>query len=153
MHCLQEVVELLIDVLVRPESQPPPDNIDSSSPLCPTSSDFSQVGLGPADMSSLHPRILALVLLWLNSEEAGAYYWQHVTPRLPMWWVNQAYDVQQNGSVQGLKPYTVALGMLQHTGDCIRPTPSSPGSRRIRTVPLLRSDRMYGFTPCACSEC
>ena len=112
LHCLQRVVKLLIDVLVRPESQPPPDTIHSSSPLCPTSADFSQVGLGPADMSSLHPRILALVLLWLDSEEAGAYYWQHVTPCLPTWLGKQAQHVQETGIVQDLKPYTLALGML-----------------------------------------
>ena len=102
----------MIDVLIRADFQPHPDKIDSSSPLCPTSSDFSQVGLGPADMSSLHPRILALVLLWLDSQEAGAYYWQHVTLLLPTWLGKQAQHVQETGIVQDLKPYTVALGML-----------------------------------------
>ena len=105
----------MIDVLIRANFQPQLDNIDSSPPVCPLSSDphFSQVGLGPVDMKSLHPRILALVLMWLNSEEAGAYYWQHVTPWLPSWWVKQIEHVQEtgrSGRVQDLKPYAVALG-------------------------------------------
>ena len=121
------MVKVLIDVLVRPESQPPTDIIPSSSPLCPRSSDFSQVGLGPADMSSIHPNILALVLLWLNSEEDAAYYWQHVTPCLPTWWARQAQHVDETGIVQDLRPYTVALGMSRQIGGCAGPTPCLPG--------------------------
>ena len=124
--CLQDVVKVMIDVLIRADFQRKPDIIDSSSPLCPTSSDFSQVGLGPADMSSLHPRILALVLLWLDSAEAGAHYWRHVTPLLSSWWAKQIHHVHETGMVQDLKPYAVALGMSQQSGDCIRPRP--PGA-------------------------
>ena len=125
MRCLQEVVNLLIGVLVRPESQPEPGPIPPSSPLCPLSPLFSQVGLGPADRRRIRAGILAFVLVWLDCEDAAAaYYWEYATPFIPAWWIKQAQYVLETGRVQDLEPYTVALGMLPHTGDCIRPRPS-----------------------------